>query len=190
MRKVLVLLCVTLFLAGCVDVQVKQKLYQDGTMDVSLAFISNSSQVLSGFKGLPVHSSVKDRYVYEETSTSITYAFTRVDLQTEQLFDVEGKDLPIFARDSYSLTKDSGFPFTYYTYEFQPNKGIGSSGNEQAKALFSVVKMQYDVEVFGTITETTGTKQSDNVVSFTVDLANNELHSVTFKKWFFTSWFS
>lgn len=126
----------SLLVSGCINIEVYQKLKRNGNYDLDLT-ISTSAEykmILNSFKqAYQVEDSVKDKFEYSETDTSITYSFKDLNPKTDvKLFkDVEqdassqsmfggtsdAPDSSLFDPESFEYSRQLKFP--YYEYSFQ-----------------------------------------------------------------------
>jgi hypothetical protein len=190
-------------LSGCVQVDVYQKIKRSGNVDMSLTFEAESPMILNTLKqDLEIDPSIQDKYTYEETDNSVTYRFTDIDLQKDNLFaeEVDSEtDTSLLDKENYDFKKEFKFPYYYYTYEIDMTKGNTEELDAQEESLFDdseidslfgeMLTIGYTVEVFGTIVETNGNRMDDNKVKFNIGVNTDKEYYVTFKDFFLSSWF-
>ncbi|MCD6464216.1 TPM domain-containing protein, partial [Candidatus Woesearchaeota archaeon] len=133
----LVLLISMVLITGCININVEQKLKRNGHYDLDLT-ISTSPEykiLLNGIKeDLQVDDSVRDRFEYRETETSITYSFKDIDPSTHRLFkEVEKKpgednvfgqsqqtpDFSFINPENIEFKKEFKFPYYEFTYKLK-----------------------------------------------------------------------
>ncbi len=133
------LLITIIFTGGCVNIDVEQKLKRNGHYDMALT-ISTSQEykmILSTLKeGFVVNDSVKDKFIYSETDTSITYSFKDLDPAKDKVLfkpieekdddendmfgqTSEGPDSSFLDPKNYEFTKEFKFPYYEYTYKIK-----------------------------------------------------------------------
>ena len=132
-------LSLILVLSGCINFSVDQKLKRNGHYDMDLT-ISTSPEykmILNGLKeGFQVDESVKNKFNYKETDTSVTYSFKDINPKTDKkLFkEVEKKDGPnegvlgqtqetpdssFINPENTDFKKEFKFPYYEYTYSLK-----------------------------------------------------------------------
>ena len=130
-----------IFLSGCINVDIYQKIKRSGKYDLNLT-VSTEEQYaifLNGLKkDLEVSDEFKNQYSYSETADSVTYSFTDLDPNVEpKLFkDIEEQadttntfnefyaslpqtaDLKTLQPKNIEFTKSFSFPYYVYNYKF------------------------------------------------------------------------
>lgn len=135
----LVSLSFVLLVSGCVSIDVDQKLKRNGNYDISLSFSTATGyeMILKGLKeGIHVDESVKDKFEFKETDSSIIYSFINVDPRidkklfkkvenaTEDSEDLDmiqdmNVDLSFLDPENVELNRELNFPYYEYTYTFK-----------------------------------------------------------------------
>lgn len=197
-----------LLLSGCFQIDVSQTLHRNGDLDMTLLFAGLpdmlSDSVLEALKVNPIH---EPNLVIEELDSGLQYTFTGVDVSKGPLFlDSEALDdmnSAIFSIDSYVLTREFKFPFYYYTYTIDLTDAdmeeldLLDSDTDTENGLFDEsmlgsmtdIKVRYTIDVFGKITQTSGSRMSDTRVRYRPDVLGDEVFYVTFRDFFLWSWF-
>ena len=137
-KKILLALSLSmiLLLSGCININVEQKLKRNGHYDMDLT-ISTSPEykmILNGLKeGFQVDDSVKGKFDYKETDTSITYSFKDINPTTDkklfkEIEKKEGSENDMFGQtqetpdssfidpENIDFKKEFKFPYYEYTY--------------------------------------------------------------------------
>ena len=169
----LFLLIGVVFVSGCVSIDVEQKLKRNGSfdMDLTVSTVAEYKSVLGSVReSLQVDDSIKDRFQYSETDTSITYSFYDIDPKKDtKLFkkiggDVdtleqlsEGVDYSIFDPDNVDFEKELKFPYYEYTYtldilpESREENNQTLSGDEYITDELGVLDQESEKQLMGII---------------------------------------
>lgn len=159
------ILILTLLLSACGTVEFEQKLYKDGTFDLTIRVTSDNEMFASMVEeGLGDMEGATAR----EIEGGIEYSYERVDLSSNNI-DADFSEI-------WGIEKEYKFPNQYITLKF--NNDIEETTEED---LFGISpKIYYTIDPFGTITETNGLYSEDqSKVKF--DLMKNKEYYVTFK---------
>lgn len=153
-KKIILLISLIslLILSGCINIDVEQKLKRNGNYDIDLVLSTSSEykMILNGFKdSVQVDDSVKNKFEYKETDTSLIYSFKDINpLVDSVLFKkVENKsnndqgdmfgqsggaDVSFLSPNNVIIDKEFKFPYYTYTYKLiiNPDSSDDSSKNE------------------------------------------------------------
>ena len=163
--KIFLILLLTLALTACGTVDVEQKLYKDGTFDLTLTITSENEMFMSLFTE---EAGDLEGATVREVEGGVEYTFEGMDIADETL------------NDSFSglwgIEKEFRFPYQYVTLSF--DNDVEESPEEDIFGL--TPKFYYTLEPFGKITDTNGVYSEDkSKVRF--DFMKNEEYFVTFR---------
>ena len=177
MRKIIIgLILLSVLLSGCGTVNIGQKLYRDGTFDLSMEVRSDNVMFINLAKEAFQSSQMQQGTLIEQTN-GFTYYFEEIS------FD----DFPIQddAVEFIDIKREFKFPFYYYTIT------LVSPGVQQTDFEFGTMGMafNYIVEPFGKITETNGFYLGENKKAVVFNLMQTGTYYVVFRDSFIASWF-
>ena len=139
-----------ILLTGCINIiNVDQKLKRNGHYDIGLT-ISTAAEykmILNGIKeSFQVDDSVKDKFTYSETDTSVTYSFKDINPATDKKLFKEtqipngtdntinlssgSSDSSIINPENIEVKKELKFPYYEYTYTLKMTAAAKNSSNE------------------------------------------------------------
>ena len=168
-RKSIVLACIVLLflLTGCVTMEVEQKLYKDGTFDLTVTITSDNPEMVDFFSS---SLTGMENATVTELEDGLRYEMKDLSL------DREADDNSTFA-ERWGIEKEFKFPHQYITFTYD-NRGIGSERTSQMPGM--TPDIDYVFEPFGKITDTNGIRiEGENKVKF--NLMKNKKYYVTFR---------
>ena len=165
-----------LLLAGCGVVNIQQKLYRDGTFDISIEVNSQNEMFLNGMKNILEENPVFEKAVVTETDEGYRYTLNKVTMESFYT----GKGDSIF--ESIGIKKEFKFPYYYYTITL-PNKGL-----EDSEYGAMAMSASYIIEPFGKIVDTNGVYTSDKKNQVKFNLLKEKNYYVTFRDFFLMAW--
>ena len=178
------LLMITMILfSGCINLNITQKINRGGSSDINLTIKSENSMFLNYFKQNMENSSLAiEKAIFSEGDNYISYYW-------KDVYPIAPKESNI-SIGKISIYKEFKFPYYYITINFDNSENLLEEYNETnnlTKEIFNSMKLNYDFEVYGKITDTNGIKLRDNKVRF--DLLKNKKYYVKFRDLFLTNWF-
>ncbi len=187
----LLFLSVFVFLSGCIDVDVHQKLKRNGNMDLGITY-SAPPAVIDLLRD-SVNLEGAEVFKFEETEDSLSFVFRDVNKALNiGMFEEEEGELEeeLFNPENFNLAREFSFPYYYFTYSINLSSRGGSRDVQGGidDALGDVMSVSYTVEVFGRIVDTNGVLLSNKEARF--DLVNpDEEFRVVFRDFFLFTWF-
>lgn len=205
-RFIIVIIALILFVSSCANVEVSQKLYRNGNVDMVFNIYSRHDDAQKILKTpLNISTDTASKYTFEITDEGSKHIFNNLNLEDDKLLDPTNNseyNLEIFNIDTYSLEKEFRFPYYYYTYSIRnpyPNwdevteRALKGEDFKDLTSRFSEPSLSsyVIVEVFGEIVETEGNITGQNIVEFEVDILydNPEFYEIKFRDLFWNSWF-
>lgn len=183
MKKILIgLILLCILLSGCGTINIRQKLYRDGTFDLSMEVLSDNVMFINLVKEGFQSSQMQQGTLIEQTN-GFTYYFEKIT------FD----DFPVQedAVEFIDIEREFKFPFYYYTITLvspgvqQTDMDLGTMGMD-----FGTMGMafNYILEPFGKIKETNGMYLGENKKQVLFNLMQTGTYYVTFRDFFLSSW--
>jgi hypothetical protein len=172
-----------LLLTACASINMRQKLYRDGTSDLSLSVKSDSEFALNMLKNAFAENPTFEGATYKETENGFSYTLNK------QRFKEDNNSNESSYISNLGISKKFKFPYYYYTITLK-NQGLDLSDSESEYGQIGAMGFAFDytIEPFGKITETNGVLlDGENAVKF--DLTKTKEYSVTFKDFFLSNWF-
>lgn len=166
-----------LLLSGCGTININQKLYRDGTFDLSIEIKSNNEMFINMVKEGFEESPAIEKATLIEQEDGFKYVLEKAsfkDISTER-----GDSM----FESIGIKKEFKFPYYYYTISM---KNKGSEDSEYGSMGMS---FNYIIEPFGKITDTNGVYVGEDKKSVKFNLMKSKEYYVTFKDLFISSWF-
>jgi len=179
MKRLVVILTLIsmLLLSGCGTININQKLYRDGTFDLSIEVKSDNEMFINMVKEGFEESPVIEKATLIEQEDGLRYVLEKAsfnDISTES-----GDSM----FESIGIKKEFKFPYYYYTINLK-NKGAEDSEYGSMGMSFN-----YVIEPFGKITDTNGVYVGEDKKSVKFNLMKSKDYYVTFKDLFISSWF-
>ena len=186
----LLFLSVFVFLSGCIDVDVHQKLKRNGNMDLSITYSAPPAVIELLRDSVNLEGSEVFKFKENEDSLSFVFKDINKDLNIGMFEGDEGElEEELFNPENFDLVREFRFPYYYFTYSIDLSRGEGSREVQGGidDALGDVMSVTYTVEVFGRIVDTNGELLSNKEARF--DLVNpDEEFRVVFRDFFFFTW--
>jgi hypothetical protein len=188
-KKLIIIILITsiLFLSGCVQIELYQKIKRNGNIDMSLTFKSNSKFILDSLKkDLEINPLINDKVIYEKTDNSISFKFKNINPLKENLFLETDSKNSMLNKENYNFNKKFKFPYYYFVYEINMSD---NESNDIDTIFNNIFTISYSIEVFGKVVETNGEKISKNKVKFNILSNKNDIYYVKFRDFFLFTWF-
>lgn len=184
---IIILIIGILFLSGCVQIELYQKIKRNGNFDMSLTFKASSKFILDSLKkDFEINPLIKDKVIYEETDNSISFTFKNINPLKDNLFLETDSQSSMLDKENYKIEKKFKFPFYYFVYEIN----MSNNENNNMDSMFNnFFKISYTLELFGQVVETNGEKISKKKVQFNLLSNENEVYFVKFRDFFLFTWF-
>lgn len=184
MKKTLLLLIIlsALLLCSCGTINLYQKLYRDGSFDLSFEVKSSSPEFLNLMKSsLEKNNNLKAKLIEEENG--FKYVFDKTNF----------RDLPtgnqLSSLESMGFKKEFKFPYYYYTLTLK-NKGFDSSDADTGMSASSLgMGLNYIIEPFGKITDTNGYLLGEDKQAVKFNLMITKEYYLTFRDNFISAYF-
>lgn len=170
------LLVSMLLLTGCGTINIHQKLYRDGTFDLSIESKSDNAMFLNLVKEGFEESPITEKAILIEDEEGFKYLLEKTSLED---ISTESKDSMF---ESIGIKKEFKFPYYYYTITL---KNEGSEDPEYGSMGMSV---NYILEPFGKITDTNGVLLGEDKKTVKFNLMKTKDYYVTFKDFFIPAW--
>ena len=177
---IVLVLLITLLLSGCGTINFNQKLYRDGTFDLSIEVKSDNQMFVNMVKEGLENSSFAEKATLIEQESGFKY--TRKRIPFANFYNVSAEDKENIFK-SIGIKKEFKFPYYFYTITLK-NKGLedpeyGSMG----------LSFNYIIEPFGTITDTNGIYVGEDKKAVKFNLMKSKEYYITFKDFLIFSWF-
>ena len=179
MRKIVIVLALIsmLLLSGCGTININQKLYRDGTFDLSIEIKSDNEMFINMVKEGFEENPVIEKATLIEQDDGFKYVLEKAS------FDDVSTENGDSMFESIGIKKEFKFPYYYYTITL---KNKGSADSEYGSMGMS---FNYIIEPFGKITDTNGVYLGEDKKAVKFNLMKSKEYYVTFKDLFISSWF-
>ncbi|MBU0979706.1 MAG: hypothetical protein KJ709_02785 [Nanoarchaeota archaeon] len=179
MRKIVIVIALIsmLLLSGCGTININQKLYRDGTFDLSIEIKSDNEMFTNMVKEGFEESPVIEKATLIEQDDGFKYILEKASFED---VSTESGDSMF---ESIGIKKEFKFPYYYYTITL---KNKGSDDSEYGSMGMS---FNYIIEPFGKIIDTNGVYLGEDKKAVKFNLMKSKEYYVTFKDLFISSWF-
>lgn len=192
-KKIFFLITIIILLfTGCVNIEVNQKIKRNGNIDLSIIFKSTNSFILESItQDFEINPDIENKAFFEKTENSVIFKFKNINPRKESFFKkVDDDDTPLLDQDNYNFKKEFKFPYYYFIYEIgeQKNDTIDEDLQKLGNLFDNMMKINFNIEVFGTIIETNGNQINKNKVSFESTLTSEDYYYIKFRDFFLFTW--
>ncbi|MBI5001764.1 hypothetical protein HZC31_00095 [Candidatus Woesearchaeota archaeon] len=175
----LLILVISLLLTGCGTVNFYQKLYRDGTFDITVEVKSSEQMFLTTVEQGLEESGMLKGAIRTEQADGYKYFIEKTTLA--ELNQTNASDSFI---GSSGFKREFKFPYYYYTITIINEQNT----SEEDSAFTGGFGFNYILEPFGKITDTNGFYTSDEKKAVQFNLMKSKTYYVTFRDFFLYSW--